>query len=217
MRLKRQRARERDQDAADAKRQAAAQEGKRVGDAGYRYHARVPKTAAPDYVQPPPVSENVRAAPAAPRQRGGVGLRDHPCLPCLWNLHNEQQAGIAFQDKSELRHGARTLAEQFVCRSQRFLMVSCAPTRLLLHGATPQLAICRMHTKCSKAPRFRKSHVPTSWLQARRLAAEGKAKKDPGYIARLNKATQALQRAKRNDGGTTKVELSTKRVGNDMV
>ena len=58
--LKRQRARERESEAADAKRLAAAAEGSRIGDAGYRYHARVPRAARPDYVTAPAVADNVR-------------------------------------------------------------------------------------------------------------------------------------------------------------
>ena len=45
----------------DAKRLAASQEGKKVGDAGYRYHARVPRAAQPAYVNAPQVSEAVRS------------------------------------------------------------------------------------------------------------------------------------------------------------
>jgi hypothetical protein len=32
---------------------ATMQEGKKVGDAGYRYHARVPRAMRPDYVTAP--------------------------------------------------------------------------------------------------------------------------------------------------------------------
>ena len=60
--LKRQRQLEREVSARDAKRMAASQEGKKVGDAGYRYHARVPRFAQPAYVNAPEVPDSVRAA-----------------------------------------------------------------------------------------------------------------------------------------------------------
>jgi hypothetical protein len=57
--LKRRRQREREAEGRDAKRLAASQEGKKVGDAGYRYHARVPRAAQPDYVNAPQAPESV--------------------------------------------------------------------------------------------------------------------------------------------------------------
>ena len=59
--LKRRRQQEREVESCDAKRLAASQEGKKVGDAGYRYHARVPRAAQPAYVNAPQVSEAVRS------------------------------------------------------------------------------------------------------------------------------------------------------------
>jgi hypothetical protein len=59
--LKRRRREEREVESREAKRAAQQQEGKKVGDAGYRYHARVPRAIRPDYIQPPQMSESVWA------------------------------------------------------------------------------------------------------------------------------------------------------------
>ena len=55
------------------------------------------------------------------------------------------------------------------------------------------------------------------YVQARRVGAE-KGAKDKGNRARINKTTLQLQRQKKGvESRAGKVELSTKKVGNDVV
>ena len=75
-RLKRRRQEEREAEQREAKRMAAQQEGKKVGDAGYRYHARIPRAARPDFIKAPEAAGAVRycllACPRAGRMRQGM-------------------------------------------------------------------------------------------------------------------------------------------------
>lgn len=93
MRLKRRRQEEREAEQREAKQMAAQQEGKKLGDAGYRYHARIPRASRPDFIK-------------APESAGAVR-----CLPCIVRRLHRCERALKRRAECDARHACAERAD----------------------------------------------------------------------------------------------------------